>query len=114
MKKLCLIIGIGMLLYACGCGSGETKIVKVPADENPSTTPPPAPPPTTGKTSFTRARTIIGQYCEACHANSPWLQDENSLRASSVLARTQNNSMPPNSSSITMGSGVRQELINFF
>jgi len=108
MKKILII---AMLM---GCGSGETKVVRVPSDPPAEQPPPPVPPPRGGKTSFNEARQIIGTYCESCHTNSPWLRDPASLKASGARARTQNNSMPPNNSPVKMGNAARQRLLNFF
>ena len=107
---------ISVLFLLIACGGGETKVVRVPADDPPAQPQPPQPPipPQGGKTTYPQARQIIGKYCEGCHANSPWLRDESSLKASGVKGRTQNNSMPPNNGPVKMGNADRQKLIDFF
>jgi len=105
MKKIIMLIAFS---FSCGA---EPKYVRVPAEEPPAQQPPGS---STGKTSFSEARQIIGKYCERCHANSPWLNDAKSLRASSSRARTQNKSMPPNNSPVRMGDADRARLLNFF
>jgi hypothetical protein len=111
MIKLILI----SLMVFVGCGSEEPRYIQQPGggvqapnggggggQQGP------------GTTSFREARQIMGQYCESCHANSPWLQDGTSLKNSSVKARTENRSMPPQSSSVNMPQAARTKLINFF
>tara|TARA_R110000803_G_scaffold32247_2_gene71228 strand:+ start:752 stop:1072 length:321 start_codon:yes stop_codon:yes gene_type:complete len=106
MKKL-----IMLMMFFFGCGA-EPRYVRVPAEEPPPSAQPPGG--STGKTSFAEARQLVGKYCEACHANSPWLRDARSLKASSSKARIQNNSMPPNNSPVKMGNAARKKLLDFF
>lgn len=109
------LLTIAIIISFISCGTGETKVVRVPADDPPAQQPrPPRPGGGGGKTSYAEARQLIGKYCESCHANSPWLRDERSLKASGVKGRTQNNSMPPNNGPVKMGNADRQKLINFF
>ena len=114
MIKLILI----SLMVFVGCGSDEPRYVQQPGNSNGGGG---VQPPNggggqqgPGTTSFREARQIMGQYCESCHANSPWLQDGTSLKNSSVKARTENRSMPPQSSSVNMPQVARTKLINFF
>ena len=108
------LIIASFFVFLFSCGSGETKVVRVPADDPPAQPPRPPQPAPGGKTTFAEARQLIGIYCESCHANSPWLRDSASLKGSAAKARTQNNSMPPNNSPVKMGNADRQKLLNFF
>ena len=102
-----------VLIFINGCGT-ETKVIEVPSEPGPGGNTGGNAGGNTGKTTFPEARQLIGEYCEGCHANSPWLRNEASLRRSSVLSRTKNGSMPPANSSVKMGNAARQKLINFF
>jgi len=107
------VVMCGFLL-SCGTDP-EPRIIEIPPD--PPANPDPGTPPGNGgggSTSFGEARQIIGQYCEGCHANSPWLKDDASLRSSSVKARTRNKSMPPNSAPRRMPDEARLQLLKFF
>ena len=111
MKKLFILV----VLAISSCGTDEVKVVEVPANPDPGPVPAPGPGGSNGgSTSFSEARQIIGTYCESCHANSPWLKDADSLRASSVKGRTKNNSMPPQNAPRKIGEAARIELLKFF
>ena len=108
-------LAILAIMILVSCGSGEPRIVEAPGGGyNPPSGGGQIPGGNNGKASFREARQVISQYCESCHANSPWLRDEQSLRRSSVLGRTRNNSMPPQNSPIKMPNAARQRLISFF
>ena len=103
---------LSFLLTACG---GETKVIEpAPPPSNPGNGQPGTPPPSGGKTSFADARQIMGTYCEGCHANSPWLENEGRLRNSNVKAMVKNGRMPPLNAPRQMGQERREQLLNFF
>jgi hypothetical protein len=107
------------LIFLIGCGGG-TEIVEVPPSNggsgNVNRSPSPIPSPggggSGGGVSFNEARAIMGEFCERCHANAPWLQSETALRNSGVKNRTSNKSMPPNQNE--MPDAARNRLLEFF
>jgi len=81
-----------LLMFPLSCGP----LVEVQGTGG--TTPPvvePPPPPSTGAIGFTEAVGILNNYCSECHANSPWMDTELSLKRSSVKVRVSNKTMPP-------------------
>lgn len=66
-----------------------------------------------GRTTFARVQEIHKQYCVQCHANSRFIKDEDSLKASSSKTRVQNGNMPPPNST-PMPPAVKEEYLNFF
>jgi len=106
-------IFLAMILIA-GCGGGERQVY-----QNEGGTTPPGNSGgnaggSNGKASFSEAREIMGQYCESCHANAPWLDSDRALRNSSVRPRTANKSMPPLSAPRRMPDTDRARLLSFF
>ena len=101
------------LFLLAGCGSDVQQV--------PSPTPTPNPIPNPGPgggddpkpTSWQRVEQIHQQYCIQCHANSRFIRDAESLKASSAKARVQNGSMPPPNGP-RMPPEVREEYLDFF
>ena len=72
------------------------------------------PPPPNQNIGFDEAVDIMDDYCGACHASSPWMQSESSLKRSSVAVRVSNKTMPPGLSDLKMPEAERAKLMTYF
>ena len=103
-----------MLLGSCG----PLVNVNKGGGGNPPAAPPAAPPANPipdkpVKISFQEVSELLDTYCGACHANSPWLESESSLKRSSVKNRLANKTKPPGSADRKLPEEERALLLKY-
>lgn len=110
MKRLLLAVGI-FFYIGCGTNNPEVRVVEVPPDEDDDDD---DDDPLPSKLNYTQMKTLLDEYCAACHASAKFMQNEAQLRQSDAENQLWTKRMPPANAAKALPDRERNLMINFF